>query len=173
MDTFIEKIVSRKKGAREGLIASGIVIGAIAVFFIFQMLTAMFGINLGSIGLFLGVGIIYLAYRLIIGLNVEFEYVVTNGDVDIDKIIARRNRKRIFSGSCKDFDIVARVSSSGFEEAARNAKVKIDATSMPGSDGAYYVTLNYKGERTIVIFEPDERMLANFRTFIPRKVLTN
>lgn len=173
MDTFVEKIVSRKKGAKEGLIALGIIFAGIIVFFALQTVTAIFGINLGSVGLLLGAGIIYLAYRLIIGLNVEFEYVVTNGDIDIDKIIARRNRKRIFSASCKDFDIVARISSSGYEEAVRNAKVKIDVTSMPNSPDAYYATLNYKGERTIVIFEPDDRMLAGFRTFIPRKVLTN
>jgi hypothetical protein len=39
------------------------------------------------------------------------------------------------------------------------------------SDKAYFATLNYKGDRTAVFFEPDEKMLSNFRTFIPRKII--
>lgn len=170
MDTFIEKLVTRRKGAKEGLIASGIVFGTILVIFIILQIKILFDLG---IWMFLAVGAIYLAYRLIVAQNVEFEYVVTNGDLDIDKIVARRKRKRIFSASCKDFEIVAKVSSSGFDEAARNTKVKIDAASMPSYPDAYYATLNYKGEKTLVIFEPDERMLNNFKIFIPRKVLTN
>lgn len=170
MDTFIEKIVAKKRNATDSLITAGIIFGSIILIFI--MMNIQILAQLG-IGLFLAVGIIYLAYRFITSRNVEFEYVVTNGDLDIDKIVSRRKRKRIFSASCKDFDIVARVSSSGFALAAQNTKTRIDASSTPTSPDAFYITLNYKGERTIVIFEPDERMLNNFKTFIPRKILPN
>lgn len=170
MDTFLEKIVTRKKTAVDGLITAGIVFATLVVIFILMNIKVI--AQLG-IGIFLAAGLIYLAYRLVTGRNVEFEYVVTNGDLDIDKIISRRKRKRIFSASCKEFDIVARVSTGDFASAMQNAKTKIDASSTPNSPDAYYVTLNYKGERTIVIFEPDDRMLNNFKTFIPRKVLSN
>lgn len=170
MDTFIEKIVAKKRNATDGLVTAGIVLGSLILIFIIMNVQVL--AQLG-IGLFLTVGIIYLAYRFITSRNVEFEYVVTNGDLDIDRIVARRKRKRIFSASCKEFDVVARVSSSGFAQAAQNVKTKIDATSSPASPDAFYVTLNYKGDRTMVLFEPDQRMLNNFKTFIPRKILLN
>ena len=170
MDTFIEKIVAKKKNATDSLITMGIILGSIILIFILMNIQILSQLG---IGLFLAVGIIYLAYRLITSRNVEFEYVVTNGDLDIDKIVSRRKRKRIFSGSCKEFDIVARVSSSDFTQASQNIKTKIDASSSPSSPDAFYITMNYKGERTMVIFEPDERMLNNFKTFIPRKILLN
>ena len=117
--------------------------------------------------------LVYLAYRFITGRNIEFEYIVTNGELDIDKIIAKRKRKRIFSASCKDFEIVARVRSNSFSQSVQSIKNRIDASSSLSSTDAFFVTLNYKGERTLVIFEPDERMLNNFKIFIPRKVMTN
>lgn len=170
MDVFMEKIVSKKKDFKDNLVVAGIIFGAlIAILFVmnFKIIQQL------QIGLFLMVGLVYLAYRLITSRNVEFEYVVTNGELDIDKIISQRKRKRIFSASCKEFDIIARVKSNSFSQSVQSIKNRIDASSSVDSPEAFFATLNYKGEKTLVIFEPDEKMLNNFKFFIPRKVLMN
>lgn len=172
MDVFMEKIVAKRKDFKDNLISAGIVFGTLILVFVGLNLVAMVPF-LQSFSLFLVVGLVYLAYRLITSRNIEFEYVVTNGELDIDKIISRRKRKRIFSASCKEFDIVAKVKSNSFSQSVQSIKNRIDASSSPDSDSAYFVTLNYKGEKTLVIFEPDEKMLNNFKFFIPRKVLMN
>lgn len=169
MDTFIEKIVTKKKGPVDYLITFGLLLAAVILImlcFSIQVLQQL------GISLLLAVGIVYLVYRLIVSRNVEYEYVVTNGDLDIDKITARRKRKRIFSASCKEFEILAKVSSNSFSQSVQSLK-RIDATSNISSPDAYFATLNYKGEKTVVIFEPDERMLNNFKIFIPRKMYLN
>lgn len=168
MDTFMEKIVAKRKDIKDNLMVSGIILGTIIAILAVVNIPL---INQLGIGLFLAAGLIYLAYRLITSRNIEYEYVVTNGELDIDKIISRRKRKRIFSASCKEFDIVARVSSNSFSQSVQSIKNRIDASSYIGSPDAYFATLNYKGEKTLVIFEPDERMLNNFKFFIPRKVI--
>lgn len=170
MDTFMEKIVSKRKTFKDNLIAAGIILGTFIV--IVAVLNIQIIAKVG-LSLFLVVGLIYLAYRLITSRNIEFEYVVTNGELDIDKIISKRKRKRIFSASCKEFEILAKVKSSNFSHNVQNIKNRIDASSTIDSDDAYFVTLNYKGVNTLVIFEPDERMLKNFKIFIPRKMLLN
>jgi len=170
MDVFMEKIVAKKKGLKDNMIVAGIIFGAIIAIFVAINLPI---INQLGIGLFLVAGFIYLAYRLITSRNVEYEYVVTNGELDIDKIISQRKRKRIFSASCKEFDIVARVKSNSFSQSVQSIKNRIDASSSLDSPDAYFATLNYKGEKTLVIFEPDEKMLNNFKFFIPRKILLN
>jgi len=168
MDTFIEKIVERKKDIIDYLIIFGSVLGAlIAVVIVF------FIPFLSTIGLLVVVGIVYGVYRLITSRNIEFEYIVTNGDLDIDKIIAQRKRKRIFSANCKEFDIVAKVKSSHYDHNIQSIKNRIHAMSSMDSDNVYFVTLNYKGNKTVVFFEPDERMLNNFKMFIPRKIMLN
>jgi hypothetical protein len=167
MDTFIEKLVTRKKGFKDSLITAGIVFAAILL--IMLSLTVKVLSQLG-IGIFLAAGIVYLGYRLIQARNVEFEYIVTNGELDIDRIVAQRKRKRIFSASCKEFEVLAPVKSNSFSQSVQSIKNRIDATSSLDSPNAYFATLSYKGEKTVILFEPDEKMLNNFKIFIPRKI---
>jgi len=170
MDVFMEKIVVRRRDIKDSLVSAGVVLAALILMLVVSNIpvVAQLGLNL-----FIFAALVYLAYRFITGRNIEFEYIVTNGELDIDKIIAKRKRKRIFSASCKDFEIVARVRSNSFSQSVQSIKNRIDASSSLSSTDAFFVTLNYKGERTLVIFEPDERMLNNFKIFIPRKVMTN
>ena len=170
MDTFMEKLVTRKKTYIEHLITAGILIGSLLL--ITVVLSIQILVQLG-LSLIFAVGIGYLAYVLITSRNIEYEYIVTNGDLDIDMIISKRKRKRLFSASCKEFDIVSPVKSSHFNQSVQNIKNRIDASSSADSPDAYFITLNYNGERTLVIFEPTEKMLTNFRIYIPRKVFTS
>jgi len=170
MDTFMEKLVTKKKSIADRLITAGIILGTILLILVVLMIQILQELG---ISLIIVVGIAYLGYRLLTSRNVEYEYIVTNGDLDIDKIISRRKRKRIFSANCKEFDIVAPVKSDSFSRSSQEIKNRIDASSSIDSPDAWFVTLNYKGEKTIVIFEPDERMLKNFKIYIPRKVLQN
>ena len=165
MDVFMEKIVSKKKDIKDHLIKVGILVaGGTAMLFV-PMIPII-----GSMAFIIDAGIIYLMYYLITSRNVEFEYIVTNGDLDIDKITSKRKRKRVFSAHCKEFDIVAKLNSDKYDNEARNIKNRLELVSTLQSPDVYFATLTYKGERTIVFFEPDERMLNSFKTFIPRKV---
>jgi hypothetical protein len=172
MDVFMEKIVSKRRDFKDNLIM------AVIIFFttILVLAVLMFKIPLISdlqLNLFVAAAFIYLAYRFLTARNVEFEYIVTNGDLDIDKIISKRKRKRIFSANCKEFEIVAKTSSNSFSQSVQALKNRIDASSILTSPDAYFITVNYKGEKTVVIFEPDERMINSFKLAIPRKVFTN
>lgn len=165
MDIFIEKLVTRKKTSRDYLIRVGIILAAI----ILSIAALTF---LGGFGPIVIAGMIYGAYLFLTGTNVEFEYSVTNGDIDIDRITAQRKRKRVFSSHCKEFDMVARASDPKHQREVQNVNIKnrIEAVSSMDSPDVYFITLNYKGNRTIVFFEPSEKMLNAFKTFIPRKV---
>ncbi|HOJ79603.1 MAG TPA: DUF6106 family protein [Clostridiales bacterium] len=167
MDTFMEKLVTRKKTLTDHLITIGAVVGSALL--ILLALSIPILIQLG-LSLVLAAAAAYLGYRVITSRNIEYEYIVTNGDLDIDMIVSKRKRKRIFSANCKEFDIVSPVKSSHFDQSVQSIKNRIDASSSIDSPDAYFITLNYNGERTLVIFEPTEKMLNNFRLYIPRKV---
>ncbi len=170
MDTFMEKLVTKKKSIADHLITAGILLASTLLIMIALLVQVLQELG---ISLIIAAGIAYLGYRLLSARNVEYEYIVTNGDLDIDKIVSRRKRKRIFSANCKEFDVVAPVKSDSYNRSAQEIKKRIDASSSIDSADAWFVSLNYKGEKTIVIFEPDERMLKNFKIYIPRKVLQN
>ncbi|MGI6668645.1 MAG: DUF6106 family protein [Acetivibrionales bacterium] len=167
MDIFIEKLVTRKKTAGDIIIIAIIILMTVLLVFASLSIPVLYELNLGIV---LAAGFAYLGYRLVISRNIEYEYIVTNGDLDIDKIISKSKRKRIFSANCREFDIVSKVKSDDFSRSLRGIKNKIDASGSIDSPDAYFITLNYKGEKTMVIFEPDRRMLDNFKVYIPRKV---
>jgi hypothetical protein len=166
MDIFMEKIVQKGRTPTDRLITIAIIIVTAIACLVFLNLSKF----LGMFGTILAAGVVYLAYRLIKSRNIEFEYIVTNGEIDIDKIMSKSRRKRIFSANCKDFDVVAKVKSDKYTQEVKNIQNKIMAASSMVAPDLYFFTLNYKGKRTIVYFEPDEKMLTSFRTFIPRNV---
>lgn len=165
MDVFLEKIVARRKDAKDFLLVIAIIVAALVVISV----SLSFPVTKGFAPIII-VGIIYVVYRLITSRNIEFEYAVTNGDLDIDKIISQRKRKRIFSASCKDFDVVAKPGSVHFTKDVKAISKRIEAVSSMDAPGVYFITLHHKGERTVLFFQPDERMLNSFKIFIPKKV---
>ncbi|MBR0278278.1 MAG: hypothetical protein IJQ50_07455, partial [Clostridia bacterium] len=114
--------------------------------------------------------VVYIAYKLLMNMNVEYEYIVTNSILDIDKIIARKKRKRICSIDVGNFDFFA-LANGEYGKNIQNPSVrkKINAWSGKADANPYYALFNYNGERTCLIFEPNEKMVDNFAQYISRE----
>jgi len=165
LDIFLEKIVKRKKTVMDSAIIAGIIILAILLIMILSSFKF-----LQTFSLFIIVGIGYLAFMFMRSRSIEYEYIVTNGDLDIDMIIAQRKRKRIFSGSCKDFDVVAKLTSGQYDHNTQSIKKRILAISSMESKDVYFATLVKDGQKTLIFFEPHAKMIESFKKYIPRKV---
>lgn len=139
-----------------------ITIALVLCFFAFMMLP-----NLSPI---LICGLLYLAWFLSSKRNIEYEYTVTNGDLDIDMIINQRKRKRVFSANCKDFEVVAKVGSEQYTKEIRETKAVEDYSSRKPEADLWFIYLKHSGTSKVILFEPQEKMIESFRTFIPRKV---
>ncbi len=165
MDIFMEKIVKRRKSAVDSIIIAGtIVIGLVLIMIVgsVSFLQTFMPVLLVAIG--------YLGYMLIRNRNVEYEYIVTNGDLDIDMIIAQRKRKRVFSGSCKDFEIVAKMTSGQYNQSYEGIKNRLSAVTSMESNEVYFISTVKDGEKMLVFFEPHPKMIESFKKYIPRKV---
>lgn len=166
-DVFIEKIVSRRKTGKDYLKIAGVIIGALIILFILML----FGGYVGFMVPLLLAGLGYALYMLLTSMNVEFEYVVTNGDLDIDQIIARRRRKRVFSCKAKELELMAKVGSDDWKQAQNQTGRKLlDCSSMLTAEGNWFILADFKGQRLTVVLSPDERMLRNMRRFNPGKI---
>ena len=103
MDIFCEYIVKVKRSPLEILISVlGVFLAAILIFLSLGLLSTAFS----SFVLLIDAAIVYGVYILVTHFDVEYEYIFTNGDLDIDKIIAKRKRKRMFSLSVKEFELL-------------------------------------------------------------------
>jgi len=161
MDNFNEWIVKRKRVMTDYALIAAMVLGGV-------ILMSFTG-YLGSFAMIAIFGIGYLVFIGIKSTNLEFEYSVTNGELDIDKIIARSRRKRLISVHSSTFEYFAPLTTenkSMFE--GDGALKKIDAFSSLESDNIYFAIYHKNNDKIRLAFEPTEKMIADFSRFVPR-----
>ncbi len=166
MDIFNEHMVSKKPSGTDWLLR-------ILIIFAAALLSLLSMTFLGQFGLLVAAGVIYGAYWLFGNFNVEYEYSLTNGELDVDKIVNRKKRKRLLSVDCRKFEIMAHVKDTAHkaELEGGNIQTKLDVSSGANYDHAYFcVFTDDKKGRVRMIFEPTEKMLTAIRTLIPRKL---
>lgn len=119
------------------------------------------------IGILLGIGIICLAIYISMNSSYEYEYIFTNGELDIDKIIAKRKRNRIITVDIKnllDFGKYENMKNN-------NTSSKIIYAHDGSAENTYYA--DFKSQKygsTRLLFSPDERLLNNIKIYIPRNL---
>ena len=150
MDTFIEQIVQKRKTGVDWLITVGLILAVLVLSFVSWLF-------LPGFSLFIMGGSIFGAWWLISGRNLEFEYSVTNGDIDIDQIIAKRKRKRLVSVSGRKVESLLPYDPAKTQTAYQRVVMVAPSTQ---EDGLWCFTYHSKKNgHTLVIFQPDERVL--------------
>ena len=101
-------------------------------------------------------------------MNVEFEYVFFNGDLDIDKIMNMQSRKKMFTTNIKEMEVLA---PSGSVELHPYQRTKtLDFSSQNPDDQVYEMVTMFKGETVKVLFNPNEKILNEMKNLAPKKV---
>lgn len=163
-DIFKEQLIKREKNRKDDLIK--VIIAAVS--FALSLLALFhFGIGGGAVVILV---IAMIASYLIYNMNIEYEYAVTNDEIDIDRIYNKSRRKRVFSGSCADFEVMAHIDDN--EHLAKYKDLKTVDFSSGGIYGNTYVFIaDYKGKKSKIIIEPNDDILnAMLMTMTPSKL---
>ena len=99
-DYYTEHLVKQKPTVKTYAIKAALIAVTVCTFLV--MFFIPFGFLIPVIMIFVDV---FMFRRL----DLEFEYLYVNGDLDIDKIMAKQSRKRVFSTNVKDIEIMAPV----------------------------------------------------------------
>ena len=117
---------------------------------------------------FVLVGIIYGAWWLITTQNIEYEYCVTNGDIDVDQITARRKRKRLVSVSGRKIQSLLPFDSTA--PMGKYQRVVMVAPSLTAEGLWCFTYHSKKNGNTFVVFQPNERVLRELYAGLPKLV---
>lgn len=160
MDNFYEQLVSTYKTS-----AYKIANGAVYVFGGLAILTLGSGRFLAFIiGALLATGLYFLKRDL----YVEYEYVFTNGEIDIDKITEMSKRKRVMQFNIKEAELIALEDSYHVKDFA-NKPEKVVTYYPKTCDKKVYVAMITGGtERVQLRFAPDEQFLELCFRYNPR-----
>ncbi|MBO5930355.1 MAG: hypothetical protein J6Q27_03560 [Clostridia bacterium] len=164
MDIFCEFLV-KKKSVADNLKKAALILACIAV-----CLTIVY------VGFFLYRGMVPLIPILVAAtiygtviysrnFSLEYEYIFTNGVLDIDVIKGRATRKQLISVSCRKIEYMGPVTGV---KPSQNAVV--NAMYDESRPGKYVITFSNGGQKTDLYLQPPEKLLLNMQKYNPRNI---
>ena len=163
-DLYSELLVKKKRTAKDNLIKYGL-IGLTA-------LLAAAGLFLMPVLLIAAIVVGVVSYFIIPGTDLEFEYLFVNGELDIDKIMAKTKRKRVAVYQLDRMEILAPIKSYHLDNYRnRNVKEKDFSIGYEDKPDLRYAMYYEGGEK--LILSPSPEMIKVMKNAAPRKVFND
>ena len=165
MDVYKEQLVKKATTQRDDFKKFFLTLMAISLsaFILVTTLTTIFAV----IGIFLVLSIFYGLSFLIKGMSVEYEYLLTNGELDIDKISGQRTRKRLITFQISTAQNIGRL--TDWTELNDDYTTVIASSGL--DEGDYFIEFNHKDHgNCYLIFTPDAEMLELIKGYLPRNL---
>ena len=157
---YTELLVKRKAGAKEKLMK---------VLLIVMVLLSLPTVLMYRFGVLIVVAVVAFAVFMFSRLDVVFEYLYFNGDLDVDIIYRKMKRKKIFSMNVSEMEMLAPINSI---EVKHYDKLRTFDYSSGTRNGSEYVMIVSKnGQKGRIIFEPNEKIVEDLFYKAPRKVI--
>lgn len=166
MDNIAEQLVVRKKTSADIIKSIGISVGAILVATILMYLA----ITLSFFSLVIPAVLVLFGGVWLMGqTNVEYEYIVTNNEMDVDKIIGRRKRKRMIT-----VDLSSATAFAPYPpEDSVSADVTVHASTGLEEDAFCLVTEHGDYGTVYLIFNPNKKIREAIMQELPYKLRIN
>lgn len=161
-DVFCEFLVTHKKSSNENLksilaILVGVLITVAVLIIIPQVLFLML--------IVWGLVIYFIKLQ-----SFEYEYSYTAGDLDIDKISGNSRRKRVYSITITEAEVVAPEGSYELDNFKYGQMKEYDFSANDPQMKNYILIGNHNGEHVRIKFTPNEKMVDHMRMTAPSKV---
>lgn len=169
MDTYVEWLVKRKNDT--SVLVLRILIMVVAVLLGFAGFFILLGI-IPTISVLVLAACVWGGWKINQRFNLEFEYILTNFDLDIDQITAQRKRKRLISLSLTGIQQFGRYDLAHKHQVENVGEQKrLDASTHNNGETYYFVCNDKKHGRTLVLFSPEERILKAVKTANPQAMV--
>lgn len=169
-DVVYEQIVKKKYESKDYLKCALYIFLCVAVSTLLSYIIVYFtGIMMMGFIVLIYIAAIFLAVGLIRNTSYEYEYIFVNGELTIDKILAKTSRKRMLS-----FDVKL-VEDMGIYEPQKFAGNR-DVTTLVYSDtyageGDLYMDFRHPSiGRTVLVIKSDDRLAKALKPYVKRHI---
>lgn len=129
------------------------------------------GIIISPVFLLAGMVLAVISYFVLPRLDLEYEYLYVNGELDIDKIMSKQKRKKCGSYDMNMLEILAPTNSHALDSFRKKQGIKVkDYTSCNANVPSYTLIFNMDQGQEMVKLELDDAIIADIRRIAPRKV---
>ena len=161
-ESYAEAGCSRRPIASTYLIQVGMIALTILAFYLASIIPGVMFIAILMI-----VGMVYVFPRL----NIEYEYIFCDGQIDFDRISGGQKRKTMRRIDFEQVEICAPIKSHSLDSYNHSNIKVIDYSSRDPQRPKYAVILRDKGNLVKIVFEPNETMLSCIKSKAPRKIV--
>lgn len=163
MDGIVEQIVKRKGGLKRKMIVAVVIISLILVACI-SLYIALYVRTLMTLGILFFVFSAYISWYILSIQKVDFEYDLISGDMNIDKIVANRKRKRVVTFKVNRVEDYGNLEDLEIDLKTVSKVIKVSMTEY-GKDVRYAIVHTDKYGRSLILFSPDDRMEKAMKPF--------
>ena len=156
MDRYDERIIKGKPGPVQYLTL------------VLSILLTVIGVVLFILSPMLSVMLVFAGVALIIfckdGLDIEYEYILTNGDVEVAKIMAKKRRKTMKEIEASAVSKIDYVSSEYVKNDISLGKAKVSRYVGPEEEGKHIAI--YTGDadhQSITIIDANEKIIDHMK----------
>lgn len=158
-DLYSELLVTRKSSALDGVIRV-LLVALTAVAVILALLTFSLVFFIAAVAL--GVA----DYFLIPRLNLEFEYLLVNDELDVDKIFSKSKRKKAMTIDLKKTEVLAPLGSHRLDPYQKLKSVDFSANDK--EKRPYVLVTNNDKEMVKILLQLDSNMFQTIKRRLPR-----
>lgn len=162
-DSYAEVSVKKKPSPSSWLIkiAMGVLTGAVLIF------GNMF---LGMLSMVLAVVLVIACVIVFPYLNVEYEYVYVDGQLDFDKIFSGNKRKTALRIDFENVEMMAPMNSHALDSYTHQQVKTMDFSSGEDNAKVYCIAVRKGEQLTVIMCEPSDKMIALIKQKYPRKI---
>ena len=103
-------------------------------------------------------------------LRTEFEYTLTNGDLDFAQVFNNQKRKNLGTMRVKNVEAFGLVDSENFRKLINMPGLKRKNWFLNRDANLYYFYYQKESNRTIIVMEPSAEMVEMIRKYLPHGV---
>ena len=165
--TFKEYMIKQKKSPKDVLMQTLIVVIAIAVILLGMIFGgALLGPIIAIIAL-LGAGYLFIMFSR------EYEYILTNEELDIDVIYNRSKRKRVTTVNLRKISIMAPMDDANHRHEIEGQGVKkvINASDNSNDQNTYVIIGDTQYGATKILISPSKDFLDEMFKQAPNKII--
>lgn len=164
-ETFKEYLIKQKKSPLDLLAQVGLVISALIIVFLLLRFGGDF------IGPILIVGVVFGVGYLFAFFSKEYEYILTNNEMDIDVIYNRSRRKRLLTVDMKKIDIMASIEDKDHASDINKEGKLINASDNAKNKNTYAIIAPQETGLLKILITPNESFLNELYKQAPSKVI--
>ena len=161
-DSYAEWLVKRKNPAYNIVLKAALVL-LCAISLVLALVTPLGIIILTVVGI-----ASYFAFQ---SLSQEFEYLVVNDQITIDRVLGKARRKKGWEGSLADVQIIGPVDAYQVKDQDKQGIKVLDFSSHQPGAKVYAIIYQKGGNWEKILFEPNHKILDCLRQRSPRKVI--